>query len=134
MAMNTSPAFTHTVNNGVSTIVNADSTNLKTLVTADADGTCVRAISITSDDTSDRNIKLWITSGGTDYLIGNIPVVDGAGSNGTDPAVDGMNTTYLPWIKNGVIVLESGEVLKASVAVAVTAAKCIYIRVEAGDY
>lgn len=134
MAMNTSAVFPHTVNNGVTTIVNADSTNLKTLITADADGTRVRSISITSDDTSDRNVKLWITSGGTDYLLGLIPVVDGAGSNGTDAAVDGLNPTYLPWLKDNCLIMKTGEVLKVSVAVAVTAGKFIYVRAEAGDY
>lgn len=134
MAMNTSPVFPHGVNIGIAELDNADSTDKVTLFTAAADGSRIRSISITSDDSSDRNVKLWITTGGSDYCIGLIPVPDGSGTNGTDSAVDGLNPTHLPWLRENSIVMETGEVLKASMVVAITNGKVIHIRVEGGDY
>ena len=136
MAMNTSPVFPHGVNNGQLDIENGDGTSYQTVVTGAADGTRVKLISISSDDTSDRYVKFSRKlSGGASCVIGVVLVPDGSGTNGTDQAVDGLNQTNMPWLREDrALVLASGEVLEAAVLVAVTAAKTVQIFVEAEDY
>lgn len=136
--MSAAPIFVGSINVGQQTFVNADGTTKKTLLTAGSSGSRVDTISATSDDTSTRVMQLWITSAGTDYLLGEVSITLGAGSDGSTKAISCLNTTDLPWVRseggNPVIYLESGEVLKAMMKVAVTAAKTIYVRAQGGDY
>lgn len=136
--MANAPIFPGSIVNGVTTIVNADSTNKKTLVTAGSNGTRVEAISVTSDDTTTRVLQFWITVGGVDYLLGEVSATLGAGSDGATKAINALNATDLPWVRseggNPVLYLKSGEVLKVMTKVAVTAAKTIYVRAQGVDY
>lgn len=131
MAANTTPLFTLTPKNGGQTFVNADSTNLKTLITAGDYGFRLDSISITSDDTSARNIAFYVSVGGTDYYIGNVPVVIGAGY-GAVPKVDGMS--FLKPAALDFLVIPAGALLKCNMVVAVTAAKVVTVVAIGGDF
>lgn len=136
--MSAAPIFVGSVKTGQAALVNADGTALKTLFTAGANGARVDTISASSDDSSDRTVQLWKTVSGTDYLLGEVLVVDGAGSNGVDKAVNLLNATDLPWVRseggNPVMYLGANEVLKVAAKVAVTAAKTVYLVAQGGDY
>ena len=135
---NKAPIFVGSMNVGLAKLENADGTALKTLFTAGSSGSRVDTISATSGDTSTRVLQLWVSSGGVDYLLGEVSVTLGAGSDGATKAINVLNATDLPWVRseggNAVLYLESGEVLKVMSKVAVTAAKAIYLRAQGGDY
>lgn len=118
----------------------ADSTNAKAIGTANAADANLIWLSITSTDTAANDILLYLNDGSTDYLIGHIDVPALAGSDGSTPAVNGLNSTNLPFLllddtgSNRYLPLDGGCVLKATVRVAVTATKQITIRGAFGSY
>ena len=139
MALNTNIYVPAAFNNSAQTFVNADSTNLKTLFTAGANGADVRGIAVTSDDSSARNLALYQTISGTDYLIGTINIPVNSGSNGTVVSVNALNSTALPFLKldnagNRVLSLMAGGILKAKLLVASTADKTITVFIYGMDY
>lgn len=135
--MAANPIFISNLKNGVVTIVNADGTSLKTLLTAGSAGSRVKSLSITSDDSVDRVVQLWLTTGATDYLLGEATIVDGAGSNGTDKSYNLLNAADLPFLQsdgaNRFLDLAASAVLKLKSKTAVTAAKTLYAFAEYGD-
>lgn len=135
--MATNPIFPGTPKNFGVTFVNADSTTAKTLITAGASGSIVDILNIISDDTSDRIVVLQLYNGSTGYDLNEIPVVDGAGTNGTDLAVNGLSAAYTPALGNRedrAIYLQTGWSLRAHMKVAVTAAKIVTIAGCYGDF
>jgi hypothetical protein len=139
MAKNQLLFFTKTAKQTGVTFVNADGTAVKSLYTAPAQGAKVRAISICSDDTTNRDALIYLSKSGTNYVVGNVDVPLGSGTNGTVNGVNGLNTTNLPWTTkdnnyNPYIELEAGESLKASMLTAVTAAKTVTIVVLSEEY
>lgn len=131
MAANTSPIFELTPINAGITIVNADSTNLKTILTAGADGTRIDGILVSSNDTAAVNLAFYINDGVSDLYIGNVVVAIGSGYT-TVVRVDAL-ATLRPASINALI-LGAGYVLKANAVVAVTAAKTVTIVAVGGDY
>jgi hypothetical protein len=130
MAANIDPIFGLICAAGApATIVNADGTAKKTIFTADAtNGSILTGIAVTSDDTADRVLNVYLTLGGTDYLVGAVPVPLTAGSVSTVPAVNLLALSYLPWLNgDGTWGLSPGAIVKVAVQVAVTAAKTITI-------
>src|SRR5689334_18993291 len=105
-----------TVNMGGTTIVNADSTNKKTLLTAGANGAVVRGIFATTDDTSANNVAVWVNDGTTDFRIGTTRVATLSGTDGAVNGVDILNTTAIPALEldgagNPVLYLKAAWVL-----------------------
>ena len=116
------------------TIVNADSTTLKTLVTAGADGALVDNISVVSNDTSAVDLVVVITVGAVDYNIGEVEIPIGAGT-GTTVSHNLLNTTDMPFLQqNGSLPLQASAILKVGAKVAVTAAKTVYVVAYGGQY
>lgn len=137
--MSANPKLVSNVRNVGITLVNADGTSLKSLgVAPPADGTRIKSLTATSDDTVARVLQLWNTIGGTDYLLGEVTVPVGAGSDGSTPAVNLLNATNMPGLQTDGIShwldLANAGNLKIKTKVAVTAAKTIYIHAEAGDF
>lgn len=127
------------INMGGTTIVNADSTNKKTLLTAGANGAVVRGIYATTDDTSLNNVSVWVNDGVTDFRIGTTRVAIASGTDGAANAVDLLNSTAIPALEldssgNPVLYLKAGWILKASVLVAVTAAKTLTLVAQGKDF
>lgn len=137
MPANTKPIFPLTPKNFGATFVNADGTTAKTLVTAGANGSIIDFISVISDDTADRGLVLELYNGVTAYGLGDTKIVDGAGTNGVDKAINALDVAYNPGLGNRddrSIVLGSGWSLRARMTSAVTAAKTVTVTGSYGDY
>jgi acyl-CoA reductase-like NAD-dependent aldehyde dehydrogenase len=129
MAANTNPIHPGVPVNPPATIVNADSTNKKTIMTAGENGTRLDSLHICSDDTSSANLNFYLTVGGMDHFIGQVAVPAGSGA-GSTPWQEGLATLN----GNAAMVLAAGTTLKVSAAVAVTAAKTVTVIAFGGDF
>ena len=113
------------------TIVAADTTTAKTVVTAPAGGSKVTGLILASDDTSARDIQFGVTqSGGSFYPIGTVTVPITAGTIAATPSVNAINRSTCPGLPldsdgNPYILLESGDKLEIKALTTVTAAKTI---------
>lgn len=139
MAKSTNLNFTQSLKLSATTIVNADSTTLKTVFTAGADDSVVKSLHAVSDDTSARVVNIYINNGSTDIYMGAVSVPLSSGTTGAIASVDLLNGTIfpnLPYDSNGkrVLPLPAGYVLKVSVQVAVTSARTITVTCMAENY
>jgi hypothetical protein len=139
MAKQTSLFLPTGYNTGSVTFTSADTTTLKTLFTAGANDSDVKAINVATDDTSAVNLKLYVTRGGTDYLLGTINVPIASGSNGTVVSVDVINDTSLPSLPidsagKRFIPLKTGDVIKVGCLATMTAAKTTTVSAFGQDY
>jgi hypothetical protein len=103
---NTNP-FTQTIRNPAATLVNADSfiaanggtnpTNTKLLLTAGSEGSIIKSLIISSDDSSARTVSFYLSTddGTTDFLLFSIPVAATSGVNGTIINVDVLNNAFV---------------------------------------
>lgn len=137
--MSANPKLISNVRHPAIRLQNADGTGLKSLgVAPPADGSRVKSLHITSDDTAAQVLQLWITIGGVDYLLGEISVPAGAGSDGATNAVSGLSGDRMPQLQTDGLMkwidLPTGSDLKFKSKVAVTAAKTIYLLAEVGDF
>jgi len=137
--MSANPKLISTVRNLPIRLQNADGTTFKSLgIAPPADGSRVKALHITSDDTSARVLQLCVTISAVDYVIGEINVPAGSGTDGTTVAVSGLNSTSMPALQTDGIQrwldLANGSELKIKSKTAVTAAKTIYVIAEVGDF
>lgn len=120
-------------------IQNADGTANKSLgVAPPAAGARIKSLAITSDDTVARTLQIYKTIGGVDYLLGEIVVPIGAGSDGVTNAVNGLSGSLMPHLQtDGVskwLEVATGTTINIKSKVAVTAGKTIYITAEVGDF
>jgi hypothetical protein len=135
MPANTTPIFPLTVQTSAATIVNADGTGEKTLVTAGANGTRIDAVSITSTDTAAVTLTVLVHDGTTSYAVGEIAVPAGSGTNGSAPAIKGLSADGLPWLDaSGSLFLKTGWSLRVAAKAAVTSAKTVTLVAFSGDY
>jgi hypothetical protein len=130
MAKTTTLPLTQNLNVKGVTILPADTTALKTIYTGGSNDAILKALNITSTDTSVRNVALWLSDGTTDFLLGTMPIAATSGFDGVTPAVDGLSgllTPSLPFDNNGkrVIPMKVGSVLKIGSLTTVTTAKQI---------
>jgi hypothetical protein len=137
--MSAQPTLISTVRDVPIKIANADGTALKSLgIAAPAAGSRIKALHITSDDTAAQVLQVWKTVGAVDYLLGEIDVAIGAGSNGSTNAVNGLAGTRMPALQtDGIskwIDVANGTTINFKSKVAVTAGKTIYIVAEVGDF
>lgn len=109
------------------TLVNADGTTSKTLLTAGADDAIVKSLLITSTDTSARVVELILDDGTTEFVLASFNVAITAGTDGATAVVDALTASGLPLDSAGkkILPLETGMELKVRAQVAVTAAKVI---------
>ncbi len=121
MAVTHEAIYPQTPKTAVVTIVPADTTTKKTVLTAGSNGARVGYVSVTSDDTADRTLSVYVYDGATDGLIGEVLIPDGSGTNGTDKAVSLLNATSLPFLPADLtLTLKAGDILKVAAKVAVT--------------
>ena len=132
MAANTTPIFPGTVTTDAVRIENADGTTAKTLLTAGTNGARVDSIIVTSTDTADRTLTLYLLKGVVSYRLGEMVIPDGSGTNGTDKPADGI-TLALPFV-GGTIHVEAGCSRTVAAQVAVTAGKAIDVIAFGGDF
>lgn len=130
--MATSPTLPTNLKNAAVTIVNADASALKTILTADGTFWDVTSLCITSDDTSNRVVAFYITISGTDYLIGCVPVPTLAGTDGIVASVNVFASSLMQLVTydafaNRILHLDTGIVLKCKSTTTVTAAKTVTV-------
>lgn len=127
--MANNPIFLGTMKNFVARIQNADGSTKITIVTAANPATKVTTLAVSSTDTADRDIALYITVSAVDYLIGTVKIPLNSGNTNAIGAIDLLSqAALLPWVRvdeNGskYLILENGSVLKASATTTVTAGK-----------
>ena len=139
MAVVATPIFPQAPRNGKVTIVNADGTALKTVYTADADGSKIVSLMAVSTDSSARVVEVGITNGGNFSQIGCVNVPIDAGTITGTPAVNLLNLTSMPGLPidndgQPYLLLISGDTLQVRVQVAVTAAETIFVTAIASDF
>ena len=130
MAAGTSPIFEAAVKNAGVQFTSADTTAKKTIYTGAANGSRIDSIPCSTNDTVTVNLAFYITSGGTDYYIGNVNLPIGAGYTSV-LRVDAVSTLS-PLL--GYLVLASGDILKTNCVAAMTAAKTTDVLAFGGDY
>lgn len=137
--MASTPTLISNVRDFATKIVNGDGTGKKTLgIAPPTAGTRLKSLIITSDDTVARVLQLVKTIAAVDYILGEIDIPAGAGTDGATAAVDvfagarikGLQTDGITkWID-----VATGNSLSVQSKVAVTAAKTIYCSGEGGDF
>lgn len=137
--MTATPIFPQTIINPSVQILPADTTALKTIATAGANGTRIDRLWVASTDTAARDLQLYVTISAVDYLIATISIPANSGFTNAVPNVGVFEATNfascaLDTNGNKILFLASGSVLKAKVLTTVTAAKAISIFGHGGNY
>jgi hypothetical protein len=120
------------INVSAVTIVPADTTTKKTLWTAGSEGGKVTMINSSSDDTATKDLQLWLSLSGVDYLLGTKTIPITAGFITGTPSfnwLDGIQIPSIPIDRDGqryLFVPPSG-ILKVGATATVTTAKTHYI-------
>jgi hypothetical protein len=136
--MAASPSFISTPKTPTGQFQNADGTTFKTLYTAGTSGGRVDSLLGTSTDTvSAYVVQLALQVSAVDYVLGEVSVPIGAGTNGTAKSVAMLNQADIPglaYTENGSIYLASGVALRARVKTAVSGSFVVQIVGVGGDY
>jgi hypothetical protein len=135
MAVNTNPIFIGERKNWPLTFDETDTTVLQDLVVAGANGSLVEAISACTTDTSAVELDIYLEEDGITYPLGSVTITAGAGTDGgTTPAVDVLNQTDLPWLRDDLTLpLEPGKTLQVAAHATITAAKDVWVVAWGGD-
>lgn len=151
MAKTTTAPVTQTLQTPITTFQNADGavgttltnspSNSKLHFTASSEGSVLKSMIVTSDDTSARVLVIYISTDGgttkTPLCAVNIPTL--SGQSGTIAAIDILGSTLLP----GMVIDQSGKPvlpltanarIYLGVQVAITSAKFLNIVSQAEDF
>ena len=123
--MATSPTFIGTPKSFTASIVAADTTGLKTIVTAVAAGTRIEHLTINSTEASKTFIFSVVLSSVTTEIFRITPAVN--------VTVDVLAAMF-PLVEKQFLVLMTGAVLRYNVTVAMTAANAGTVYADGGDY
>ncbi|MGJ7484347.1 hypothetical protein ACSFA2_03760 [Variovorax sp. LT2P21] len=137
--MAASASFVATPKTPVVVFANADGTTFKTIATGGTLGTRIDSISASNGDAATANVlQLAVQVSGVDYVLGEVPIPIGAGTNGTTKSVAVLNPADIPalqYSESGALWLASGATLRARVKTAVAGANLVHlIGVAVGDY
>ncbi len=133
------PPYTQKFDHGSQTFVNADGTTIKDIYDPGLEDVIVTSLSIVSDDTAALNAALYLNDGTTDYQVGLIPVPAGSGTDGTNPAINGLSAAVLPFLSsdsasNPVLKIKSTWKLRAALSVAATTGKTVTVVATIEDF
>lgn len=137
--MTATPVFPQTIKTNVAQILPADTTTLKTLITAPANGVRVDNILISSTDTSARDLQLVVTISSVDYVLGTLQIPANAGFTNAVPTIAAFQHSQLVGLSadvngNKFLFLASGATLKVKALTTVTAAKAISVIAQCGEF
>ena len=136
--MASTPQFITTVRNPSTSIANADAATFKTLLTAGASGSRIDTLIGSNTDVANAYvIQLAVQISGVDYVVGEVNVPIGSGTNGSAKSVAMLNPTDIPglvYTENGGIYLASGSALRARSKTTVAGANTVQIVGVGGDY
>lgn len=120
---------------------NADSTNIKVVFDNSAGTKAMRieALTITSDDTSARNVQFSRLVSAVDYTVGTVNVPVASGTDGAAPRVTALSSATMgigTMDADGIYVcwIPAGQKLDAKMLVAVTADKTVTLTGWARSY
>jgi hypothetical protein len=140
MAVTATPIYPQALATAVQSYANADGTTIKTILTAGANGTKITAVTISSTDGTNRDMKFYLNDGSTNHLLCTVQVLANSGNTNAIAPVDLFRATMCPGLSfdsngNRELFLKTGWSFRAGSAVAVTAAAAIaVICTSAGDY
>lgn len=141
MAKTSTCPHVQNINNVDGAILPADTTTKKTVWTAGANDGVLKSFGLSSTDTANRNVQIWVNIGGagTDRLLGTVVVIALSGSDGVTAITDVMHSALLPFLSydaagNRVFNAKAGTTIKIASTVTVTAAKEIDAIGEGGDF
>lgn len=126
-------------NNNAVSFTSADTTTLKTVFTASANDSDVKALLAASTDSAAINLQIYISRGGTDYQIGCVNIPANSGTNGVANAVDLLNGTNIPGLLVDsagklYLALKTGDTLRVACLATMTAAKTLWVTAIGQDY
>lgn len=136
MTTTPTPIYPQTLYNAVQTITAAETTTIKALTTTQTNGLKVESILVTSNDTSARDVCLYMTISSTNYLLIQVQIPITAGQVNTTPPVNllagGITPGSFPGLPvdgngNPYIYLPAGATLSVNTPVALTSAKTMNI-------
>lgn len=124
------PVYAQAINTGVIVINNGTAQSYVTGLTAGTNGTIVTGISVTSTDTSARDVTINITRSATNYQVTQVSIPITAGTLNSAPTIGILTSSQiagLPIDGNGnpMIYLMSGDTLTFNAPVTVTSGKQI---------
>jgi hypothetical protein len=128
MAKSTNLNFTQEVNLVGKRLTSTDTTSFVTLYTATTDDAVVKSITATTTDTAAVNIKVAISDGTTDFLLGTVRVALASGTDGAASSVDILGSGLLPGLPRDlnnrtILPLKNGHVLKVGCLATMTSAR-----------
>jgi hypothetical protein len=136
--MSATPSFIASPQTPTGQFENADGTSFKTLYTAGSSGGRVDTLIATNTDTvAAYVVQLALQISRVDYVIGEVSVPIGAGTNGSAKSVAMLNQTDIPglaYTESGALYLASGVALRARVKTTVSGSFKVQIVGAAGDY
>ena len=140
--MAANPNFAGTLQTPAVSFANADGTTIKTILTAGAtagaSGSRIDTLFATNTDTGNAYVlQLSIQKSGVDYIIGEVNVPLGAGTNGSAKSVAVLNSTDIPglaYTEGGALYLATGASLRAKCKTTVAGANTVSISGCAVDY
>ncbi len=138
MAVSNLPFFPQSINTDKQTLAIGDTQTVKAVSAGGTNGSKVSMLLATSNDTSARDVILYITISATNYPIGQISLPITAGALNTAPSINLLNSSQLqlPLDANGnpYIYLGNGATLSISAPVTITTAKQVTIVATREDY
>ena len=136
MPANTNPLFIGDRKNWPLTFDETDTTVLQDLVVAGANGSLIESILACTTDTSAVELDLYLDDGAVTYPLGSVTITAGAGTDGgTTPAVNVLNQTDLPWLRDDLTLpIEAGMTLQVAAHATITTDKDVWVVAIGGDY
>jgi len=132
---NTKPIFQKNPSPAPLILTDADTTVVTSLYLAGDVGALIDSIGVTSTDTADILLQIFITDTLIDYKIGEVTVPAGSGTDGALPSINLLNTTALPFLQaGGGLPLGAAQELKVACTVDMTAATACHVVAYGGDY
>jgi hypothetical protein len=136
--MASSPQYIGTVKTPAASFANADGTAFKTILAAGTSGSRIDTLSAANTDTANAYVlQLSVQVSGVDYILGEVTIPIGSGTNGTAKSVAALNPVDIPslaYTENGSLYLASGAVLRGKVKTTVAGSNTVQVTGVAGDY
>jgi len=132
------PSFISIPKNPSASFANADASNFKTIMSAGTLGSRLDSLFVSNSDTANAYVlQLAIQKSSVNYIIGEISVPIGAGTNSSAKSVAALNATDIPGLaftEAGALYLESGAILVGKMKSTVAGANTVQVVGVGGDY
>lgn len=136
--MASAPSFISVPKTPTASFANADATAFKPIYTGGALGSRIDTLFASNSDPANAYVlQLALTKSSVDYVIGEVAVPMGAGTNGSAKSVAVLNQTDIPglaYTENGALYLEVGIILRARVKSTVAGSNTVQVCGVGGDY